>query len=368
MRKIPAILSALLLSLVGVYLVSVSYAKPLAPPLRVGVLVSDSGPLYFAGPIQRAAVKLAAGDLAKAEQPVNVSIDFEDLGDSDNEFLNATNRLAKFKPDLTLAPIESSSAIRFLKYIGPIPTISVSALTEKIENSSWLFRLATTQSQEIIALAQYIIESKADSVAIVFSDDDYGKSTMKSLAMAFALRGLSRVQVVPIAESELLAKSKPDAVVLASMEQSVSFLSNSSNLPRKPNQLFLVAGNQANYSNFSWAENLSGTLALSSDNEVPNSFRLRLAQALNRPSIQTSQNPMVALAYRSYQAIMLSAESYLRSKSTSAPKLKAALLDTHVDGKDLFTSAGFLNQAKYAVYKYSAKGSYSLAGEYDPKQ
>jgi ABC-type branched-subunit amino acid transport system substrate-binding protein len=241
-------------------------------------------------------------------------------------------------------------------------------VTEKNDNSGWLFRLATTQSQEVIALAQYIVDTQADSVAIVFSDDDYGRSTMKSLAMAFALRGLSKVQIVPISESDLLTKTRPDAVVLATMEQSISFLSNSVKLPKQPKQLYLVAGNLANYSYFSWAENLSGALALAADSEVPASFRSRLAQKLQRPELQTSQNPMVALAYRSYQAIMLSADSYFRAKSNSAPKLKAALMDTQVNGEDLFTNAGFLNQPKYALYKYSAKGSYSSVGEYDPKQ
>jgi len=368
MRKTLVILSTMALSLIGIYLVTVGYAKPLAPPLRIGVLVSDSGPLYFAGPIQRAAVKLAVADLAKATSPVTTIVDFEDLGNSDSEFLNSVNKLSKFKPDLTLAPIESSSAIRFIKYIGPLPVISVAALTEKTDHPGWLFRLATTQSQEIIALAQYIVDTKADSAAIVFSDDDYGRATMKSLAMAFALRGLSKVQLVPVTESKVLLKSNPDAVVLATMEQSITFLSESANLPKKPKQLYLVAGNQANYSNFPWAENLAGALALSSDNDVPAGFRSRLAQALNRPGLQTSQNPIVALAYRSYQAVMLSADSYLRAKSNGAIKIRAALLDAQVDGADLFTSAGFLNQAKFKLYKYSAKGSYSPVGEYDPKQ
>ena len=368
MRKTLLTISSLILSLIGVYLVTVSYAKPLAPPLRVGVLVSDSGPLYFAGPIQRAAVKLAVADLAKADQPVAVSIDFEDLGDSDSEFVNATSRLTRFKPDITIAPIESTSAVRFIKFNGPIPTLSVSAIAEKVDFQNWLFRLSTTQSQEVIALAQYIVDSKADSVAIVFSDDDYGRSTMRSLAMAFALRGLGKVQLVPISDIDRLTKSKPDALVLATMEQSITFLSEFANLPKKPKQLYLVAGNQANYSNFPWAENLSGALALSSSNDVSAGFRSRLSQALNRPSLQASQNPMVALAYRSYQAIMLAADAYLRAKSSNAIKLKAAISDTQVDGEDLFTGAGFLNQARYTLYKYSAKGSYSSVGEYDPKQ
>jgi len=366
MRKLSVIGSSLLLSIIGIYLVSVSYAKPIAPPLRVGVMVSDTGPLYFAGPIQRAAVKLAVSDLAKSDKPV--TIDLEDLGDSDSEFVNATNKLSKFKPDLTLAPIDSASAVRFLKYIGPTPVISVSALSEKSEASNWLFRLATSQSQEIIALAQYIVDSKAESVAIVFSDDEYGRSTMKSLAMAFALRGLSKVQLIPLPERDLLQKAKPDALILATMEQSVSFLSEFGAWSKKVKQLFLVAGNQANYSNFPWAENLAGALALTSNNDVPESFRSRLAASLDRPGLLGSQNPIVALAFRSYQAITLAANSYTAAKSNSGPKLRAALAATQVDGEDLFTSTGFLNQAKYTLYRYSAKGTYASVGQYDPKQ
>jgi branched-chain amino acid transport system substrate-binding protein len=368
MRKTPIVISSLLLSVIGVYLVGSSYAKPLAPTMRVGVMVSDSGPLYFAGPIQRAAVKLAVTDLAKAEQPVTVNIDFEDLGDSDSEFTDVTNRLSKFKPDLTVAPIESTSALKFLKYMGPVPVISVSALTEKADNPNWSFRLATTQSQAVIALAQYVVDSRSDSVGIVFSDDDYGRTTMKSLAMAFALRGFGKVQIIPISENSLLSKATPDAVVLASLEQSIGFLSNYSNWSKRIKQLYLVEGNQANYSNYPWAENLTGALALSSDDDVPVNFRSRLALALNRPGLQTSQNPMVAIAFRTYQAIMLAADSYLRAKSSSGPKLRSALLDTQVDGVNLFTSAGFLNQAKYTIYKYSAKGLYSSVGKFDPKQ
>lgn len=368
MRKTPVVISVLLLSVIGVYLVSSSYAKPFAPTLRVGVMVSDSGPLYFAGPIQRAAVKIALADLAKAEQPVTVNIDFEDLGDSDTEFTDATNRLSKFKPDLTVAPIESTSAFKFLKYVGPVPVISVSALAEKADNPNWLFRLATTQSQAVIALAQYVVDSRADSVAIVFSDDDYGRTTMKSLAMAFALRGLGKVQIIPISESALLSKSAPDALILATLEQSVGFLSNYSNWSKRIKQLYLVEGNQANYSNYPWAENLTGALALASDDDVPASFRSRLALALYRPGLQTSQNPLVMIAFRTYQAIRLAAESYLRAKSSSGPKLRSALLDTQVDGINLFTSAGFLNQAKYTIYKYSTKGLYSSVGKFDPKQ
>jgi ABC-type branched-subunit amino acid transport system substrate-binding protein len=366
MRKRTAIVSGLALLLIGTYLVSVSYAKPLAPPLRIGVMVSDSGPLYFAGPIQRAAAKLAAADLAKTEQ--SVLLDFEDLGDSDQEFVYATNKLTKFKPDLVIAPIESNTAVKLLKVLGPIPVIAVSALAEKLENSDWLFRLATSQSQEVIALAQYVVDSKANSVAIVFSDDEYGRTTMRYLAMAFALRGLGKVQLIPVSEASLIAKAKPDAMILATMESSIGFFADYEKLVKKPKQLYLVAGNQANYSNFSWAEILDGALAISSETQVPASFRARLAGALNRPGLESSQNPVVSLAYKSYQAISLAADAYLRAKGNGGVRFRTALSSSFVDGEALFSDQGFLNQAKYAIYRYSNRGMYSLVGKYDPKQ
>lgn len=368
MRKTTILISAISLTTLGVYLVSVSYAKPLAPPLRIGVMVSDSGPLYFAGPIQRAAAKLAVADLEKAEEPVTIVLDFEDLGDSDSEFENATNSLARFKPNVTLAPIEPASAIRFQKFIGSTPTLATSAAPEKVDNQNSFFRLCPSQSQELISLAQYIVDSGAANIAIAFSDDDYGRSTMRTLAMAFALRGIGKIKLAPITESKILSQAKPDALVLASMEQSIQFFDEYSKWTKKPKQLYLVPGNLANYSSFRWSEELTSAIAITANSEVPSSFRNRLAESLKRPALQDSNNPVVLLGYKTYQAITLAGDSYRRARSAVSSKIKEAIASYRVGSDLLFTDAGFLKQASYRVYKYSAKGTFTAVGEYAPKQ
>lgn len=368
MKKLHVVLGSVVLVTVGIYLFSTSAAQPIAPALRLGVLVSDSGPLYFAGEYQRAATKLAVADLGKATEPVKVNVSFLDLGDSLAEFENAREKLADFKADVLLAPIESNSALRLLKTTGNQPVIATSAIAEKIENQAAVFRLAPTQSQEVIALAQFIVDSDIQSVAIVFSDDEYGKVTMRSLAMAFALRGIGKVQVVPVSEYSRVIRTKPDALVLATMEQSISFFAEYAKFPNKPKQLYLVPGNLANYSNYPWAGQLKGALGLLSQTNVTDTFKNRLATAMKRPAIRTTTNPIVNLAYLTYRAVMISGESFLKAGGNSASWLRTALLESESDGVRNFTNQGFANRDSYSVYQYSAKGVYSVMGEYEPKQ
>ena len=93
MRKVKSIGAVLLVTAGVIYLVSIGNAKPLAPALKVGVLVSDSGALSFAGPIQRAAAKIAVRDLAAEETPVKVELSFADIGDTETENKRAIAKL-----------------------------------------------------------------------------------------------------------------------------------------------------------------------------------------------------------------------------------------------------------------------------------
>ncbi|MEY2816017.1 MAG: hypothetical protein RJA78_593 [Actinomycetota bacterium] len=368
MKKLHIVLGSIALVTVGAYLFSTSEAKPIAPALRLGVLVSDSGPLYFAGEYQRAATKLAIADLAKASDPVKVTVSFLDLGDSATEFDNARQKLDDFRADVLLAPIESSAAVRLLKTTGDQPVLATSAIAEKIENQLPVFRLAPTQSQEVIALAQYIVDSEAKSVAIVFSDDEYGKTTLRSLAMAFALRGMGKIQVVPLSEYSRVIRTKPDALVLATLEQSISFFAEYAKFQNKPKQLYLVPGNLASYSTYPWANQVKGVLGLLSQTDVPDSFRNRLANVMKRPAVKTTTNPIVTLAFLTYRAVMISGESFVKAGSNFTPRLRTALLESASNGVRNFTSQGIAYRDKYSVYQYSAKGSYSVIGEYEPKQ
>jgi ABC-type branched-subunit amino acid transport system substrate-binding protein len=186
--------------------------------------------------------------------------------------------------------------------------------------------------------------------------------------MAFALRGIGKVQVAPVSEYSRVIRNKPDALVLASMEQSISFFSEYSKFLSKPKQLFLVPGNLANYSNYPWANQLKGSLGLLANTSVPEGFRNRLALVMKRPAIKTSNNPIVGLSYLTYKAVMLSGEAFLKVGGNNPLRLRAALLESESHGVRAFTNQGFANGDKYSVYQYSARGGYSAIGEYEPKQ
>ncbi|NDC18718.1 MAG: hypothetical protein EBZ87_00405 [Microbacteriaceae bacterium] len=186
--------------------------------------------------------------------------------------------------------------------------------------------------------------------------------------MAFALRGIGKVQVVAVSEYSRVIKTKPDALVLATMEQSLGFFAEYGRFPNKPKQLYLVPGNLASYSNYPWASQVKGALGLLSQTDVPESFRNRLAAYMKRPAVKTTTNPIVTLSYLTYRAVMISGESFVKAGGSFAPRLRTALMESESNGVRNFISQGIAYRDKYSVYQYSAKGSYSVIGEYEPKQ
>ena len=172
--KRKAIIALTAIALIGVVFYGTSQARPLAPGLKVGVLISSSGPLYFAAPFQKAAAQLAKRDLAKV---VDVEIIYQDLGDTDRETNYALSVFARNKVDLILAPIETDSFKRMLrsKELPDVPIIAPSPITENLSKTRKILRLASTVSQDSFALAKYIAGKSADLVAVVSARDDYSR-------------------------------------------------------------------------------------------------------------------------------------------------------------------------------------------------
>jgi hypothetical protein len=107
---------------------------------------------------------------------------------------------------------------------------------------------------------------------------------------------------------------------------------------------------------------------LLSQTDVPDSFRNRLAAYMKRPAVKTTTNPIVTLSYLTYRAVMISGESFVKAGGNFTPRLRTALLESETNGVRNFTGQGIAYRDKYSVYQYSAKGSYSVIGEYEPKQ
>jgi ABC-type branched-subunit amino acid transport system substrate-binding protein len=370
MRKVRNLAIAALIGVGGLYLVSVGSAKPLAPGLRIGVLVSDSGELSFAGSIQRAAARLAVNDLANTSA-VKVELNFVDVGDSESDYSRAFAKLKALRSDVILAPIESESAKALVEQNSknPLPIIAPSSLVDDLGGSSskpWFFRLATSPSQDSYALSQFIAKSKPSSTLIVSSSLDSSRAQMKSIAFGLAMNG-QRVQTINIKDTKAIAKTKPESLVLLSMEESLSFFSSLEDWVDQVPQVYLVPSNLADYSLYPWAKSLKGALALSPRMEIEASFRTDLAKVLGNQAVLGARGALVLnLGQRTYDAVKLAAEARIKAKNDSPEELRVTLSKSLKDGVKVFNKQGFLDLREYSVFRYGSSGTFSQSAFFSP--
>ncbi len=351
-RKVFIALTLVLLIAVVCY--GTSQARTVAPGFRVGVLVSSSGPLYFAGAFQKAAAELAKKDLS---QTINLELYYQDPGDTERETDFALKNLARQNLDLILAPIETESVKRVLRsnQLPKLPIVAASSIAENLGSDIKVLRLATTLSQDSVALAKLVAKTN-EVVAVIAASDEYSKSVSRSLAFGLTLRSV-RVKSHFFSEGQALREIRADAAVLVSMEQSVELLSKQPNLLKGFKRVYLVPGNLANYSAYGFAQDLAGAIGLLPAEEHSQAFRQRLASQMGRPEILTAPNsPMFGLAKRTYQALV-----------TAAEEIRARGNLNELASSSTFTAEGYLANQRYSILRYSSAGVYSVIGSFDPK-
>jgi ABC-type branched-subunit amino acid transport system substrate-binding protein len=366
MRKLRNTLIALLISAGGIYLVSVGNAKPVAPGLKVSVLVSDTGELSFAGPIQRAAARLAVSDLAQARNPVRVEVSFIDVGDTQSQRQRAMARLRAMDTDVVIAPIESQSAEVLVEEISksPIPMIAPSSLEDDLGTKSakpWLFRLATSPSQDSYALAELIRKAKPKSTLVVSSLQRISRSQQRSVSFGLAMAGF-RVTNLGVKDYKAIQKTSPDALALFSMGESIEFFETLETWAAKVPKLYLVPGNMADYSAYPWAEVLEGAQGISSREEIPAVFRSDLAKAMgNRALTGPRSKAVLGLGKRTYDGLKIASEALLQAKNSTPEALRLAISSFQRDSKPMFDRHGFFDQGEYSIFRYGANGTFSLS-------
>jgi branched-chain amino acid transport system substrate-binding protein len=371
MRKAKSIGAALLVTVGVIYLVSIGNAKPFAPALKVGVLVSDSGALTFAGPVQRAAAKIAARDLASAENPVKVELSYADIGDTETENKRAIAKLRALGVDVLIAPIESASAEVLVETNEKkqLPIISTTPLADDLGPTNpkqWHFRLATSPSQDSFALAKFIADSTPRSVLVVSGSLPQNREQQKSLSFGLILNGM-KVQTAGIKDVRTIAKTEPDALVLLSMEESLAFFSALSDWVAQVPDVYLVPSNLGDYSFYPWAKSLKGARALNPKHKIDPALRSDLSKKLGNLSLVGPRSmTLLSLAQRTSDAVKLAADAFRDAKSDSPEKLRQAMADTKVRGKDLFTEQGFLEQREYSVFRYGSSGTFSQGSVFSP--
>jgi hypothetical protein len=240
---------------------------------------------------------------------------------------------------------------------NPLPIIAPSSISEAIpatvKGKNWLFRLATTATQDSAALADYIAAEKPESVAILVGPESYSKLNAKLLQFGLVIRGLTDIHQYSMDEIAEAKKTNPEAVVLVSMESSIQFLNGLGEWFAKVPSKYLVQGNLANYSMYSWAKYLEGGKALVPEDQLEPDFKEKVAKYLNRPNLLNSPNTaMFGLAWRTYRSALL-AGSLQNDRRLSLERMR-----------EVFSPTGYYLNQNYAIYGYRANGGFAPVGHY----
>jgi hypothetical protein len=368
MRK-RFISALILLTVITAGYVGVSYAKPLAPTIRIGILSNSTGPLYFAGAIQKAASALAAEDLFAGS--IKTVFFFEDVGNTEAEAKVAFKKLRLADVDVVIGPLATASTRAVLKANerDPLPIIAPSQLSEDLDSSiagtNWLFRMATTSNQDNLALVDLIARDKRPSIAIVAGTDSYSLQSRLDLAMGLVFRGYRDVRGYSVTELKALRQTKPDVLVLTSLEESVNFMNNMSDWVKQIKKVYLIQGNLANYSMYSWADSFKGAQGIAPADMISDGFKSRLATSLNRTYLLTSSNQSVfTLGKRIYDSIMVAGLSFKAGESHETYRNRLAQAKS--EGLSLFSQEGLYRAQKYTIFRYGSNGLFSAVAVFDP--
>jgi hypothetical protein len=349
--------------------VGVSYGKPLAPTIRIGVLTNSTGPLYFAGAIQKTASALAGEDLYDAS--VKTLFFYEDVGNTVADAKTAFKKLRANDVDVVIGPLTSASTVAVLKADerDPLPIIAPSPIDQNVDGSladvNWLFRMATTNDQDNYALVDLIARDKRPNIALVAGTDPYSMQSRLALARGLVFRGYSDVHGYSVTEQKALRLTKPDVLVLTTLEESVSFMNVMSDWVSPIKNVYLVQGNLANYSMYSWAGSLNGAQAVAPADSFPGGFKTRLLTALNKPYLLNSTNQSVfTLGKRIYDSVLAAGRVFKSGDSHEIYRKRLAQAKS--EGQSLFSADGLYLMQKYTIFRYGSSGLFSPVAVFDP--
>jgi branched-chain amino acid transport system substrate-binding protein len=184
MLRFPVRLGALALAA----LLAVSAAPPrpagaAGEPILIGATVSESGPGSTLGRPEADSIQLAVDEINKAGgvngRPLQATI----LDDESNA-TTAVNNTRKLLDQHVVAIVGSSLTQTSLAMIplvtaAKVPLISLASSSQVIQpvaDRQWIFKMPITDFHVAQVMQEYMRKHKQTKVAVVYRDDDYGKT------------------------------------------------------------------------------------------------------------------------------------------------------------------------------------------------
>ncbi len=187
-------------------------ARAANEPYLVGVVVSESGPASTLGRPAADSIELAANEINAAGGVNGHRLEVKILDDQSNPAM-AVNALRQLLDQHPVAVLGSSGTPTSLAMVpvataAQVPLISLGSsaqIVEPVGERKWVFKTPVTDTYIARRLVQAMAARKLTRVAVVYRDDDYGKSGLARLQENGSRAG---VQVV---DAEAIAATATDA-------------------------------------------------------------------------------------------------------------------------------------------------------------
>lgn len=317
--------------------------------LKVGTILPQSGALAFLGPPEEAGVNLAVQEINEAGLGISVEAILRDSGDTTTDIatVNVTDLLSQ---DVSAIIGAASSAVS-LTVIDQITSAGViqfspantSAAFTDYDDNGLYFRTAPSDVLQGEVLGNLIATDGIATLGLLVLNDAYGTGLAEYTATAFEAAGGTVVAEELFNEGDTsvdaqvsaLAAADPEAVAVITFDQASFALPALVNAGFSGEQLYLVDGNLADYSETFEAgliEGAKGTLP-GLDVATLGDFSDRLLEV--DPALTD-----FSYAAESYDAVILLALAALQAGSTDGEAIAAELQSVSGgagDGEKCFT-------------------------------
>ncbi|CAG0967523.1 hypothetical protein BURK1_01044 [Burkholderiales bacterium] len=203
-------------------------AAPAAAQVRIGLMVSATGPTAAIGVPQK-----NTGDLLprRLGDTTIEYIQLEDAADSTRALQNAKKLISDHRVDALIGPSTTPAALAMLDTIaeGKVPllaTVGSSNVVEPLDaKRRWVFK--TTQNDDLIAsaLIRHMKKNGVSTLGFIGFNDPYGENWFRVLSAMVAKEGIrivaserySRTDASVTGQSIKLIAAKPDAMFIAAV-------------------------------------------------------------------------------------------------------------------------------------------------------
>ena len=361
---------------------------------RIAVLLPQ-GSLSFAADYARAGAELAVADLAASSgtgSGVKVELSYDAVSENISP-AQAGALVERLAAQRTAAIVGLTSSFGGQELLEPaaakkIPLIALGATDDRLSigpSSKWLFRLSSSQDQDISALAfdatEQLPDARSQNLAVLASSDAESSRAAAFLRLQLGANSGADVTLYGPNQIAQLAKARPAKVFLVSLETSLVMLPKLFAAGLTGRQIELVQSNLADYSSQAWAKSMTGACGLLPSQELAASLAARIAKRLALPAETGSgtaagqSNATLALAAKSYDAIKLAAGAMQPNAGSPQPQTSTALrlslqgasMPASVGPKGnqiSFNAQGFQATPDYQRVCYEPSGRYQNAGRY----